>query len=205
MQTSKFFKLLLCGVFFLAATHANAKTAHLTMHSQAGDYIGQGKDYDITFTPDNSYFFFARSYSSLPSQQPSYLSFVLGSGQNTPFALLDFSTRGLGLPMQVGTYTNAERAAFASLSHPGLDVSFEGRGSNTLTGSFTVTDFKYSPTLGIQSFSASFEQHSGGNQAALFGTFTYNDMPPAVPEPETYAMMFAGLGLIAALKRRQAK
>ena len=205
MQTSTFVKTLLCAVFFIAASHASAKTAHLTLHSQAGEYVGGGKDYDITYTPDNSLFFFADVYNALPSGAPTSLIFSLGIGQDTPFALLQFSTHGLGLPMQVGAYNNARRAADALPLHPGIDISFAHRGASLITGNFQVTDFKYSPTLGIQSFSASFEQRSGANQAALFGTFTYNDMPPAVPEPETYAMLFAGLGVIAALKRRQAK
>lgn len=100
MQTSNIFKTLLCAVFFIAASQASAKTAHLTLHSQAGDYIGGGKDYDITYTPDNSLFFFSDVYKELPSGAPSYLGFSLGIGQDTPFASLQFSTHGLGLPMQ---------------------------------------------------------------------------------------------------------
>ncbi len=198
-------KVILCGILFATASLANAKTAHLVLHSEAGDYIGQGKDYDITYTPENSYYFHANAYKNSSTGKPDYLSFVLGIGQNSPFASLEFSTRGLGLPMQVGTYNNAERAAFASYSHPGLDVSFAHRGSNRLTGSFTVTQFVFSPTKGIQNFSVNFEQHSEGQRPALFGTFTYTDMPTPVPEPETYAMMFAGLGMLVALKRRRAK
>ncbi len=203
IQATKFFKTFLCGLAIAAAGHASAQVAHLTLHSEPGDYIGQGNDYDITYTPSNSIFFSTEIRRSLGSGAPTDLLFVLGSGPSTPFALLFFGTHGLGIPMQPGFYANAERADFASLSHPGLDIGFDHRGSNTLTGNFTVTNFSYSPTLGIQSFAASFEQHSEGALPALFGTFTYQAVTTAVPEPESFAMLFVGLGLMGAVVRRR--
>lgn len=185
--------LLLCSLLSFAPHRAQAQVAHLTLHSEVGDYIGQGQDYDVTYTLDNSYYFSAqirRTVAGLPAE----LLFVLGSGPTTPFALLFFGTDQLGIPMQPGVYTNAQRADFASPGHPGLDVSFQNRGSNTLTGQFTVTNFVYSPTAGVQSFTASFEQHSEGATPALFGTFTYLAV---VPEPSTVAL--CALSLTAAL------
>jgi len=107
--------------------------------------------------------------------------------------------------MQPGSYADAQRAPFAELGHPGLDISMNGRGLNALTGNFTVTNFSYSPTLGIQSFAASFEQRSDSMSPALFGTLTYQAVTSPVPEPESFALLLAGLGLVGAVVRRRKK
>src|SRR5262249_49676683 len=77
-----------------------------------------------------------------------------------------------------GAYDNAERAPFASPGHPGLDVSGDGRGSNTLTGNFTITSAVFDYSNGypvVRSFAASFEQHSEGATPALFGSINFVD------------------------------
>ena len=130
------------------------------------------------------------------------------SGPDNTFALLDFSTNQLGIPIQPGFYADAERAAFASPGHPGLDVSFQNRGCNTLTGNFTIDDvtFLADPSapngLKLNTFSASFEQHCEGAVPALFGTFTFDARPAAVPEPDTYTLIAAGLLLLGLIRRR---
>jgi len=186
-------RTLICLVISICCSRAEAQTAHLTLQSQPGDFIGGGQNYDITFTPENSYFFSSQVRRSLPSGAPAELLFVLGLGQSTPVALLFFGTDKLDTAMQRGFYANAQRADFASAGHPGLDVSFDSRGCNTDTGNFTVTDFVYSPALGIESFSATFEQHCEGGPAALFGTFSFQ----AAPEPS--AMALFGLSCIGAM------
>ncbi len=201
MKTPKPSCALLCLLFAIGFSgHAHGQVAHLTMQSQPGDFIGQGQNYDITYTPANSHYFFADVRRTLPTGQPAEIDFVLGFGANTPFALLFFGTDQLGIPMQPGVYTDAQRADFASPGHPGLEVAFDGRGSNTLTGNFTVTDFTYLPTSGIQSFAASFEQHSEGAAPALFGTFTFQ----AVPEPSTVTLLaVCSLGVAGRWLRRR--
>src|SRR5262249_59570023 len=89
-----------------------------------------------------------------------------------------------------------QRADFASPGHPGLDVSFQNRGSNTLTGEFTITEvtFMTGPAgLEVETFAASFEQHSEGAAPALFGDFTYDARITAVPEPGTFALALVRL------------
>jgi hypothetical protein len=139
---------LVCLLISFGCYHVQAQMAHLTLQSQPGDYIGQGQNYDITFTPENSYYFSPQVRRTLPSGAPAELLFVLGAGQSTPFSLLFFGTDGLGLPMQPGFYADAQRADFASAGHPGLDVSFDHRGCNTVTGNFTVNEFTYLSSLG---------------------------------------------------------
>jgi len=50
----------------------------LTLQSQGGDFIGQGRTFDITYTPTNSDFFFARTFRPIGGS-PALLSFALGT------------------------------------------------------------------------------------------------------------------------------
>jgi len=177
--------------------------AHLTLNGQPGNFILNGSA-DVTYTDfvygSNS----AQISETLSNGSPTYLTFVLdqvGSPTNV-FSTLEFSTAQLGVALTPGTYNDAERASFADPGHPGLDVTFQNRGSNTLTGSFTVNSlsFFHDPTMGneltIGYFSASFTQFSDGNPAALTGTLTYQNLSPlaTVPEPASLAML--GIGLV---------
>ncbi|HYY59341.1 MAG TPA: carboxypeptidase regulatory-like domain-containing protein, partial [Pyrinomonadaceae bacterium] len=59
---------------------------------------------------------------------------------------------------------------------PGLEIAGDGRGCNTLTGSFTVHEvtLDYSGSSPkVLTFAASFEQHCEGGPAALIGTLYY--------------------------------
>ena len=185
--------------FFLPAASTMAiPVAHLTLRSQPGDFIGQGGDFDLTYTPQNSDFFSAAILRTI-GPDPAYLTFTLGNivtGANNTFADLDFSTTQLGIPIRPGFYPDAQRAAFASPGHPGLAISFQNRGCNTLTGSFTVEKASFVGSS-ILAFDASFVQHCEGGAPALFGTFSY-----AAPEPHTLALIvWSLLPLIGVVKR----
>jgi hypothetical protein len=190
-------------LLFLSASPANAgPVAHLTLTSEPGDHVGQGGSFDFTYTPANSDFFFA-SVLSLPPV-PSFLDFVLGTatgGADDTFATLSFSTTQLGIAITAGFYPDAERAAFAAAGHPGLEVTFQNRGCNTLTGSFSVDEVTFSPEGLIDTLSAQFEQHCEGAAPALFGTFTFE---AEVPEPAVVALVTCGL-LLARRRLRAAR
>jgi hypothetical protein len=134
------------------------------------------------------------------------VSFTLGQvtgGSDNTFAILDFGTNQLGVPLTPGTfYDNAQREAFAQPGHPGLDVSFQNRGSNTLTGNFFIKDLTYTtnPVTGalqLLTFGATFEQHSEGLAPALFGEIQFNEPLTTVPEPASLAL--SGLGTLGLL------
>ena len=61
------------------------------------------------------------------------------------FFFLDFAAPN-NQTVTVGTYRGATRFPFPAPTEPGLDVSFDGFGCNTLTGSFTVLEAVYAPT-----------------------------------------------------------
>lgn len=81
---------------------------------------------------------------------------------------LDFNTTQLGQAIQVQVYERAERSPFASPGHPGLEISGDGRGCNTLSGRFQVEDLAMSGGS-LVSFTATFEQHCEGGGSALRG------------------------------------
>lgn len=178
--------------------------AHLTLNSEPGDYIGQGMNFDITYTPTNLSLFFAEAGLAVdPSNDPSELRFILGtvtSGFDNTFALLSFGTSGLDIPFQGGVFLDAERADFALPGHPGLDISFQNRGCNTVAGNFTVNDVSFSNSVAtatgssIETFSVSFEQHCNGDEPALYGTFSYRAF--GVPEPGSILLVLSLLPLV---------
>jgi hypothetical protein len=65
-------------------------------------------------------------------------------------------------------YLGAERWPFQSAGHPGLDISGDGRGCNTVTGSFQIEGLEMSGGA-LTSFTATFEHHCEGGAAALRG------------------------------------
>ena len=176
--------------------------AHLTLQSQPGDWIGQGGTYDLVYqSPLDS--ISAQIWSILPDGSPGNLVFVLLDQVPTAnYAMLFFGTHQLGMAIQPGLYLDAERAPFATPGHPGLDISFQHRGSNTLTGWFRIIEatFFLDPVAGLQvaTFQAEFEQHSEGAVPALFGTFRYDAAGVPVPEPGTILLCAsaAALGLM---------
>jgi hypothetical protein len=194
--------LLLAGLALWVVPAARADVAHLVLDSQAGDFVGGGKHSDVTYTPANTNGFFFDQIIGFVGGKPDFLRFIFLLGPNvTPdeFATLDFATHQLGVPIQVGTYgspgNTAQRASFATAGHAGLDVGFEHRGSNTLTGNFTVNSLSFvldgSNVLHIGSFDVNFEQHSEGATPALFGHFTFQSSLAAVPEPSP--LLLSGL------------
>lgn len=189
---------------------ARADIAHLTLQSQPGDFIGQGHDFDLTYTTPGTQTVIAEIRRSLPGGAPAELLFTLDQnvrGANT-FAQLFFGTDQLGIPFQAGVYglpgDTAQRADFAQPGHAGLDVTFQNRGSNTLTGNFTVNSVSFFTDAGnvlrIGSLDVTFEQHYAGGTPALFGHFVFQSSA-AVPEPTSFALL--GLGLMGTLAIRR--
>lgn len=132
----------------------------LLMWSDAGDYIGGGENRsfhlaDGTFSADH------------------------GTGTvSVRFAGEEWWTASFAAPSGVelapGAYENATRYPFQAATVPGLSVSGDGRGCNTLTGRFDVLEAVFGPNGSVDRFAADFEQHCEGATAALRGSVRYN-------------------------------
>lgn len=142
----------------------------LYLNSQPGDYIGGG--IEQLYTSADSTF-----SASLP-QGGSHFSAAVIQGPYTHWWYVDMAAAD-GQPLQIGSYTDAERYPFQSPGHPGLSIVGDGRGCNTDYGQFDVNDIQYAPTGELLVFDATFEQHCESPTApALFGRIRIENPPP---------------------------
>jgi hypothetical protein len=166
------------------------QTGQLTMTSDAGDYIGQGGTYSYA-TPANVFFGTVRSWAG----ENNLVSVTMRTdAASTDYWILEFAAAP-GETLTAGTYSNAARVGSQAVDQPGLDVFGMGRGCNTLTGNFTVSDAVFGPYGYVQSFHAAFEQHCEGNGPALHGEVSVSNPPP--PPPLSTQLTIAPTGQIA--------
>jgi hypothetical protein len=142
----------------------------VVMHSDPGDYIGQGRDYD--YRPGNA------RIGAGGSRRLAYVGVVGTDGS-------DFGGTfepGDGDILAPGRYAGATRYPFNG-PEPGLDVSGSGRGCNTLEGEFTVRTAAFDDQGDVRQFGVDFVQHCEGGEPALRGTmeFRVGDTSPDEP------------------------
>jgi len=148
----------------LVTSPVSQAVTQLQMTSDPGDFIGQGMTYNLS--------------SGITASASNNGSLVRVDYQNpnnsSDYWTIQFESPGANVPLAVGTYSGATRYPFNPEGTPGLSVTGQHRGSNTLTGTFTIQAISFSPTGSLQSLSATFEQHSEGATPALRGTVQYN-------------------------------
>jgi hypothetical protein len=76
-----------------------------------------------------------------------------------------------------GTYDRATRYPFNGAG-PGLSLFGNGRGCNTVTGSFTIQRIAFGPHGYIHTLDATYEQHCEGGSSALRGEVRVENPPP---------------------------
>ena len=168
--------LVVVGIFVHPAL---AGETLLVLASQPGDYIGGGQQRIIT-TADAD-FFVSRNFDD-------GVSFNINdfNKPNPQFSFwyVDFAAP-FNAELSVGAYEGATRFPFQQSSEPGLSVSGDGRGCNTLTGRFDVLEAVYDPQTGnVVRFAADFEQHCEGGAPALLGAVRYDsDVPVSIKVP----------------------
>jgi len=154
---------LLSGLFCSGAVLA--QTATLSFVSEPGDYIGAGQTLSFS-NPD---------ISAMSSNDNAYVGISINNADH--WFYLDL-VAPQGQKLVPGVYNNAVRAPFQDASQPGLSFYGDGRGCNTLTGTFTVLEAVYGPFGYVQTFHATWEQHCEGGTPALFGEVSIHNPPP---------------------------
>ncbi|HVS36074.1 MAG TPA: Ig-like domain-containing protein, partial [Gemmataceae bacterium] len=147
----------------LNVTLPQGGTTSLYLNSQPGDYIGQGQT--NAWTTATGSFTASRNFDN-------GVSFSYQDANPSVWWYLDFAAP-YDATLTPGYYGGATRYPFQASSQPGLDVRGEGRGSNTLTGAFTVVQAYYGSSGQVLYFDATFEQHNEGASPALFGEIKY--------------------------------
>ncbi len=153
--------------FVLSTTVALADgTTSLEMSGPAGEYITQGQVYDIQPT-DGGAFAADKNY-----RNGVHVWFTDTKDINGWWNLY-FAAPNNAL-LTPGLYPYAQRFSFGDRTAPGLDVSGEGRGCNTICGSFRVYEITYGPGDTIESFWADFTQNCECLDKAMAGTIKFN-------------------------------
>jgi hypothetical protein len=153
-------------LLFASTVAAAQNSSFLSMSSQSGDYIGQGQSY--YFTPATASF--GSTYDG------SLARFAVIEPGNGDWWYVTIAAAP-GQPLVEGTYTNAVRAEFRGAGQPGVDVYGDGRGCNTLIGSFTVLHALYGANNTVLQFDATFVQNCEGFMPPLTGEIRYDATP----------------------------
>jgi hypothetical protein len=149
---------------------ANAPRTQVSFHGDPGDYITGGQSYEYDTT--NAVINFSRNSASGVSLNVS----------GSTWWYLDTAPPN-GAPFTTGTYLNAQRYPFQAASVPGLSLSGDGRGCNTLTGQFTVYQAQFDSSGNPEVLDVSFEQHCEGLPPAAYGQVLLNAVPHAILAP----------------------
>jgi len=157
-------------LLFLVSTPLVSADTTIELNSDPGDYIGQGQTYN--YDDSNADIRYSRNYDN-------GITVNIGNLAGDPFFwwALNLAAPANG-EIQLGVYSGAERVPFQSFENPGLSFTGNGRGCNTLTGSFDVYEVAYDGGRNVTALSASFEQHCEGNTPALRGEIVFNTIPP---------------------------
>jgi hypothetical protein len=158
---------LAVATLLMSTSGVYAQTTLLTLASQPGDYIGQGQQRTLAA---------ADGWFSANSNFDNGVSLSFHGNDPSVWWYLDFAAPG-HLRLAPGVYEHATRFPFQAATAPGLSVSGEGRGCNTLTGRFEVFEATYGPSGEVLTFAADFEQHCEGAGPALSGSIRYNAGP----------------------------
>jgi hypothetical protein len=147
-------------------------TGSLSFSGDDGDYISGGGAY--------AYSTEAKDRLTVNATGDHNHISVSVSGFNSDWWYLDLAAPS-GEGLTAGTYDGATRYPFQGAGAPGLSLDGNGRGCNTLTGTFAVQNVVFGPAGYVQTLDATFEQHCEGGTAAARGEVHIAN-PPAPAE-----------------------
>lgn len=147
-------------------TDASPDTTFLKFESDPGDWVGQGQTLEL----DQSNATFEVSVQGTPPGQEIHIAVT--NATNRWF--LDLAAPS-GRVLAEGGYPDAERWPFQQESLPGLAFSGNGRGCNTVVGSFRVYAAALNPDTTVSRLHATFRQYCGGATPGLSGEISIVD------------------------------
>ncbi|MDG9719988.1 hypothetical protein [Streptomyces sp. DH24] len=158
----------------LPGTQAHAQPVaegSLAFSGDEGDWISGGRSYAYS-TAD-------QDRLNVSANQDNSVVSLSVDGANGDWWYLDLAAPS-GTSLAPGTYTRATRHPFNEPTEPGLSLSGNGRGCNTLTGEFTIDAVEFGPLGYVRKLDATFVQHcEGGTTAARGEVHITNPAPPA--------------------------
>lgn len=160
-------RLILSLFVLLPFAFAATPQTFLSLNSQTGDYVGGGIQQTFT-TADGTF--------TLQTVNGIVEVFFNNASYSQDWTL--FFEPAVGRTLTAGMYEYAQRFSY---TEPGLSVGGDGRGCNTDTGRFLVSDIAISSTGVVERLAVDFEQHCEGATPALYGSVRYNSTVTAVP------------------------
>ena len=160
----------LAGCLLAHGALATAAETGLRYISTAGDYIGGGIQQTLK-TPNASI--------SIDGSNPQRVGASVSDPNN--WWSLDFAAP-TGATLAVGSYADASRYPFQSPLRPGLSMSGNGRGCNTLRGWFRVLELERDAAGTLKRLAVDFVQNCEVNGPPLYGVLRYRStLPLSVP------------------------
>ena len=153
-----------------AIPSTSGSPSFVVLQSDSGDYIGGGQTYSYTE---------ATAAFNVTATGTHLAIGIVGNETWTG----DFAVPNSLAQIQAGTYSNLTRYPFNDPAVGGLSWDGQGRGCNTLQGSFTVNSVTYANGV-LAAVDLQFEQHCEGAAPALRGQihwFAGDTTQPAGP------------------------
>ncbi len=153
-----------------SASASSIARNHIRLESDPGDYIGAGRSYAYNQTN-------ARLAFSSPT--PNGLTVNIQGDQDWSG---EFRLPQRADQLQNGGYNNLARFPFHDAAVGGLSWTGQGRGCNTLTGSFTLSGVRYEGGR-LDAFDLTFTHFCEGGTAALRGQMHWSSLDDTAPAP----------------------
>jgi hypothetical protein len=176
MFSYKAYRLLLSFSFLYVVLGTQAEAVpsmRLETTSAVGDSLGGGRP--RTYTQNDGLLVGPEVGYSTPGRL-DYVQFFLqpiAPDFDKTFSI-DVSTKQLGVPLAPGQYEGAERAAFARAGRPGIDVTIDYAGCNSISGQFEILRITLNGQQQITYFDVQFEVLCEGRTAPLRGRFAFD-------------------------------